>query len=78
MPRKKAVKNETPKKEIKVEKPKLEEVIKKVEEELAPRQEFRVLDRQLQYVRTYTVREHGKDAGVLAKRFAAKIRGWVN
>jgi len=40
--------------------------------------EFRVLDRNLKFVRAYSVKVHGKDAKKLAYEFATKIQGWVN
>ena len=72
MPRK------TVKKVAKVD-PKVEEQVKKATEEILNVQtEFRVLDRDFKYVRTYTVQRHGENAGELAKGYAKKINGYCN
>jgi hypothetical protein len=81
MPRGVYQRKKAPKKaeEIKVE-PKVEEQVKQALEDILEPQktEWRVLDRYLKYVRTYSLEVHGKDAEEKAKGFAKKIGGWCN
>lgn len=81
MPKKAIKKNKSEKVEMKIQNPepeKTEEQIQRVIQEAEPKKEWRVLDRYFKYVRTYSIKDHGKDAGKLAKQFAGKIGGYVN